>query len=68
MDLIRKPNDRRTLTIVVPYAIRVKDQCWSRKWGGHDVGGKPWEGGCRQQEPQEWEGRRVDSGGEVARR
>ena len=28
-------------------------------------GGK---GECRQQEPQEWEGWRVDNGGEVARR
>jgi hypothetical protein len=45
VDLIRKPNDRRTLTIVVPYAIRVRDQCWPRKWGGNDVGGERWEGG-----------------------
>ena len=32
-------------------------------WGVN--GGK---GEWRQQEPQEWEGRKVDSGGEVARR
>ena len=68
MDLIRKPNDRRTLTIVVPYAIRVRDQCWPRKWGGNDVGVNGGKGEWRQQEPQEWEGRKVDSGGEVARR
>ena len=39
VNLTRKSSDRRTLVIVVPYAIRVKDQCCSRKWGGRKRGG-----------------------------
>ena len=38
VNLTRQSSDRRTLVVVVPYAIRAKDQCWSRKWGGHKRG------------------------------
>jgi hypothetical protein len=45
VELIRKPTDGRSMTIAVPYEIRVKDPCWARKWGDNHVVGNRWEGG-----------------------
>ena len=56
------------MTIAIPYAIRVKDPCWARKWGGNHVVGNLWEGGAGTARAAREGGREADTGGEVARR